>query len=168
MSQARTLWEEGNERGRNVVALGLALTLTVVVLDLAVSGRLGLFFDLSFVMVCGALALLVRPADFFTIGVLPPLLMVGVFTLLGVVAPAAIADPRDGAVQAVFTGLAAHSVALVIAYSLCLGFLAIRQQRAGVRPRSGPGRLPRGAPPPAHPTTSRRRSSAQRGSRRTR
>lgn len=128
MSQARTLWEEGHERGRNVVALGLALALTAVVLDLAMSGRLGVFFDLAFVMLCAALALLVRPQDFFTVGVFPPLLMVGVFALLGLVAPSSIADARDGVVQAVVTGLAAHSVALVVAYTLCLLFLAIRQR----------------------------------------
>jgi hypothetical protein len=141
VSQARTLWEEGHERGRNVVALGLALALTAVVLDLAMIGRLGLFFDLAFVVLCAALALLVRPEEFFTVGVLPPLLMVGVFTLLGLVAPSSIADPRDGVVQAVVTGLAAHSVALVVAYALCLLFLAIRQRAVGQgSSRAGAGR----------------------------
>ena len=49
MSRARTLWEEGHEPGRQVVALGLALALSVVALDVGIGGRVGLFFDLAFV-----------------------------------------------------------------------------------------------------------------------
>jgi len=77
---------------------------------------------------CVAVALAVRPTDFFTVGVLPPLLMVGVFTLLGLTRPGVIADPRDGVIQAVVSGLSHHSVALVVGYLLCLGCLALRQR----------------------------------------
>jgi hypothetical protein len=127
VSSARTVWEEGHEPGRRVVALGLALALTVVVLDLAVAGRVSLLFDLCFVGVCVALALLVRPQDFFTVGVLPPLIMLSVFTILAVTRPATIAHPRDGVVQAVVSGLSTHAVALGVGYALCLGCLAVRQ-----------------------------------------
>ena len=61
VSQTRTLWEEGHEPGRQVVALGLAVALTVVVVDLLLVGRLSLFFDLCFVVLCLGLALR-RPA----------------------------------------------------------------------------------------------------------
>jgi hypothetical protein len=128
MSQSRTLWEEGHEPGRRVVLLGVAVTLTVVVLDLLLAERLGIFFDLCFVLLCIGLALLVRPSDFFTVGVLPPLLMVGVFVLLGFTRPEVIADSGDGVIQAVVSGLSHHSGALVVGYLLCLATLAVRHR----------------------------------------
>ena len=133
VTQARTLWEEGREPGRQVVALGVALALTVVVVDVALVGRVSLFFDLCFVALCVGLALAVRPRDFFVVGVLPPLMMVGVFMLLGLTRPDVIAHPRDGAVQAVVSGLSHHSGALVTGYLLCLACLAIRQKVAVAR-----------------------------------
>jgi len=128
VSQRRTLWEEGREPGRQVVALGLALALTAVVLDQAMFGQVGVFFDVCYVLICVATALAVRPADFFTIGVLPPLLMVGVFTLLGATRPDVIADPSDGVIQAVVAGLGHHAAALVLGYGLCLAILAVRHR----------------------------------------
>ena len=127
MSQ-RTLWEEGHESGRQVVVLGVALALTITALDLVVFGRLTAFFDICFVLCCVALALLVRPSDFFTVGVLPPLLMVGVFVLIGLTRPDVIADPSDGVVQAVVSGLANHAGALTAGYLLSLGVLAVRHR----------------------------------------
>ena len=158
MSHTRTLWEEGREPGRQVVALGAALALTAVVIDVAVVGRISLFFDLCFITMCVALALAVRPTDFFTVGVLPPLIMVGVFTLLGFVRPAAIADPRDGVIQAVVSGLSHHSVALVVGYLLCLGCLALRQkmgQKAAQKmaPRPGQAANRSGSPAPRRTTS---------------
>ena len=126
MSEARTLWEEGHEPGRRVVALGLALALSVVVLDIGVGGRVGLFFDLAFVAVCVVLALAVRPQDYFTVGVLPPLVMVTVFTLVAVSQRDALAPGHDGPVRAVVDGLSHHAVALAVGYALCLLCLAVR------------------------------------------
>lgn len=127
MSQ-RTLWEEGHEPGRQVAVLGVAVTLTAAVLDLLVFGSVGVLFDLCFVLLCVALALLVRPRDFFTVGVLPPLLMVGTFTFLGVIRPDAVADAGDGVVQSVVTGLGHHAGALIVGYGLSLGVLAVRHR----------------------------------------
>jgi hypothetical protein len=124
----RTLWEEGREPGRQVVALGLALALTSVVIDRAVFGQVGLFFDICFVLICLAMALAVRQVDFFTVGVLPPLLMGTVFTLLGATRPDLIADRSDGVIQAVISGLGHHAGALVTGYVLCLAILAIRHR----------------------------------------
>jgi hypothetical protein len=106
----------------------VALALTAVAVDLALGGRLSLFFDLCFVAMCLALALAVRPTDFFVVGVLPPLIMVGVFVLLGATRPGVIAEPEDGVVQAVVSGLSHHSGALVAGYVLCLACLAVRQR----------------------------------------
>ena len=83
-----------------------------------------------FVGLCVAAALLVRPRDFFVIGVLPPLMMLGVFVLAGLVAPGLIARPGDGVVQAVVSGLSIHAGALVAGYLLALGTLAYRAHRA--------------------------------------
>jgi heme/copper-type cytochrome/quinol oxidase subunit 4 len=128
VSQARTLWEEGREPGYQVVALGLAVALTVVALDLARADRVTSLFDAVFVLVCVALALLVRPEDFFTVGVLPPLIMAAAFFLVGLTRPAAIAHPDDGVVQAVVSGLSTHAVALGVGYGLCLACLAVRRR----------------------------------------
>ena len=132
MSQ-RTLWEEGHESGRQVVVLGIALALTTTALDLLVFGRLTVLFDIGFVLTCLALALLIRPSDFFTVGVLPPLLMVGSFALVGVTRPDVIADATDGVVQAVVSGLSHHAGALIFGYALCLGVLALRHRVLGQR-----------------------------------
>jgi hypothetical protein len=85
-------------------------------------------FDLTFVTLCVIAAFNVRPTDFFAIGVLPPLAMLGAILLLAMTEPATIAHPSDGVVQATVSGLSAHSVALVSGYLLCLAVLAVRRQ----------------------------------------
>ena len=128
MSGARTLWEEGHAPGHEMVALGVALALSVAALDSGIGGRIGLVFDLGFVGVCILVALLVRPADFFTVGVLPPLILLAVFVLFGISHRGAIAPDDHGLTQAVVTGLARHAVALGVGYAGCLLCLAIRDQ----------------------------------------
>jgi hypothetical protein len=144
---ARTLWEQGREPGRQTVALGAAVTLSAVVLDLALGGDLGLFFDLCFVAMSLAVALLVRPSDFFTVGVLPPLLMLGTLLLIDLTRPAVLGRPDDGFVQSVVTGLAHHSGALVAGYLLCLGTLAVRHRYATQAAKRS------GSPAPARTTS---------------
>lgn len=128
MSPTGSVWTDGIEPGRQTVALGTAVALTVVVVNLLLVGELSLFFDLCFIVLCLALALLVRPQDFFSVGVLPPLMMLAVLALLGAVAPATVADEGDGFVQAVVSGLAHHSGALVAGYGVCLSTLALRHR----------------------------------------
>lgn len=130
MSHTRAIWDDGREPGRAVVALGVAVALSAIVVNVALVGRVTMFFDLWFVLLCLGAALLVRQSDFFTVGVLPPLIMVGSFALLAVDRPGAIASSRDGFVQAVVSGLAHHSVALVCGYALCLAVLFARQRAA--------------------------------------
>lgn len=132
-SGSRTLWEEGDRPGHEVAALTVALLLTAATVDLALDGRLGLLFDLVFVTVCVAAALLVRPADFFTVGVLPPLAMLVTVVLLAVAQPASVAHAQDGVVQATVSGLSGHATALVVGYLLCLGTLALRNQAQAKR-----------------------------------
>ena len=102
-----------------------------------VATSLELLFDLTFVVVCVAVALLVRHEDFFTVGVLPPLLMLSTFLLLAMSRSEAIAGDGDGMLQAVVSGLAHHSVALVLAYALALATLVLRRRVAGLRESGG-------------------------------
>jgi hypothetical protein len=127
-SAPRTLWEQGEEPGYQVAALAVALLLTATVLDVALGGDIGLLFDLAFVTVCATAALRVRSADFFTVGVLPPLAMLLAVLLLAIADPGSVAHDDDGVVQATVSGLSTHAVALVIGYLLCLGVLAVRNQ----------------------------------------
>jgi hypothetical protein len=118
--EARAPRVQGDESGRQVVALGLAVALTVVVLDQLMVGRLSLFFDLCFITLCLALAVRAPRDDWFVAGLLPPVLMLAVFLLLALTAPHLIAKPDDGVVQAVVSGLAHHSTALLVGYALAL------------------------------------------------
>jgi hypothetical protein len=133
VSEARTLWDEGHEPGGQVVALGLALALTVAALDVGIGGEVDLFFDVAFVGVCLTVALAVRPQDFFTVGVLPPLIMLAVLVLVAVAHPDALA-PSSGVVADVVTGLAHHADALGVGYAGCLLCLAVRDRFVRARP----------------------------------
>ncbi len=131
MTQADAFWEVGREPGRQVVSLGVAATLTAVCLDVLLVGRLTLFFDLCFMVVCLGLAALVRRRDFFLVALLPPALMTGVFGFIALVARGTIADRGDSALQAIVSGVATHGVALFVGYALCLGWLGWRLHREG-------------------------------------
>lgn len=100
-------------------------------LDLMIGEQLSTLFDASFVVVCVAAALAVRPRDFFVVGVLPPLLMLGIVTTLTVAARSAVADAVDSLGQAMVSGLAHHAGPLVAGYALTLGVLALRQVALG-------------------------------------
>jgi hypothetical protein len=131
VTRAHTWWQVGQEPGRQVVSLGVALTLTAVALDVLLVGSLTLFFDLCFMALCLGLAALVRRQDFYLVALLPPVLLVLVLGFVAVVARDAIADPRDSFLQAVVSGVVTHGVALFIGYALCLGWLGWRLHRKG-------------------------------------
>jgi hypothetical protein len=123
----RPVWD-GVSRGSEVVALSSALVLSAATLEITLAGHLRLFFDVCFVATCLAAAMLVRPRDFFTVGVLPPLLMLGTMLLVALNGPEVVAARHDGVVQAVVTGLARHSLALFIGYAVCLVTLVLRRR----------------------------------------
>ena len=131
MIQAERWWVVGQEPARQVVSLGVAVTLTAVSIDVLLVGRLSLFFDLSFMALCLGLAALVRRQDFFFVALLPPLLLTAVFGFIALVARDAVADPRDSLLQAVVSGVATHGIALFVGYALCLGWLGWRLHREG-------------------------------------
>jgi hypothetical protein len=123
----RTLWEEGHHPGPVVVAAVAAVVLMAVLLTEAFGASLGLFFDVVFVLCCLVAALMVRPRDFFVVGVMPPLALTATILLLALVDPGAVARADDSVVQATVSGLALHAQALAIAYALTLMILALRQ-----------------------------------------
>ena len=123
----QTTWDEGRTPGRQVVVLSTLAAVGVAALNVALTGRLSLFFDLTFVVICLVAALAVRPRDFFLVGVMPPLLMLAVVVVLAALARPAVAEPVDGAVQAVVTGLAHHAGGLAGGFVLALAVLALRQ-----------------------------------------
>ena len=131
MTQEDASWEVGHEPGRQVVSLGVAVTLTAVSIDVLLAGSLTFFFDLCFMALCLALATLVRRRDFYLVALRPPVLMTAVFGFVALVARDAVADPRDSLLQAVVSGVATHGVALFVGYALCLGWLGWRLHREG-------------------------------------
>ncbi len=131
VTQAEAFWGVGREPGRQVVSLGVAVTLSAVSIDVLLAGRLTLFFDLCFMVLCLGLAALVRRRDFFLVALLPPLLMTAVFAFVALVAREAIADRTDSVLQAVVSGVATHGIALGLGYALCLGWLGWRLHREG-------------------------------------
>jgi hypothetical protein len=139
--------------GSRVTRLAVLGALVVLALDLLIGPRVGVLLDIGFVLLCLGAALAVRPRDFFSVGVLPPLLLLGLITLAAIIDTASVADRGDGLVQAVVSGLAHRASGLMTAYVLVLGILAIRQRvavkRRGYTKRAGspaPTRATSGAP----------------------
>ena len=114
--------------GSRVTRLAVLLGLVALAPDLLIHQHLSPLFDVLFVLVCLGAALAVRPRDFFSTGVLPPLLLLGLITLVAVVQRDWVADPGDGLVQAVVSGLAHRASGLMAAYVVTLGVLAARQR----------------------------------------
>ena len=114
--------------GSRVMRLAVMVGLMVLALDLVLNSRLTLLFDIGFVLLCLAAALSVRPRDFFHVGVLPPLLLLGLVTLVASIHRAWIAETGDGLIQAVVSGLAHLASGLLAAYLLALAVLAVRQR----------------------------------------
>jgi hypothetical protein len=135
--------------GSRVTRLSVLAGLAVLAVNLAIFGRLNLFFDIGFVLVCLGAALAVHPRDFFRVGVLPPLLLLGFITLVALVHRAWIAEAGDGLVQAVVSGLAHRASALLTGYLLVLAVLAIRQRVRTKRRHS----KREGSPAPTRATT---------------
>ncbi len=130
---APTLWEEGKSAGGRVAWLAAGGCAAIVLIDLALFDHLGPLFDIGFVLVGITAALAVRPRDFFTVGVLPPFLLLGVLAVLAVVQPGAVAGADDGIGQALVAGLAHHSGALFAADVNVLVVIGIRVRIRMVR-----------------------------------
>lgn len=130
----------------SVLAQAAAVLATVAALDLALSGELGLLFDLVFITTCLGAAWLAPRRDFFAVAVAPPLGLLAVCIVLAVIAPATIADAEDGVAQATVTGLAHHVVALTVGYAVALTVLGVRRSGAAQREDGQRKRLASPAP----------------------
>ncbi len=137
--------------GSRITRLAVLGGLVVLAVDLAIFGRLTLVFDIGFVLVCLGAALAVHPRDFFRVGVLPPLLLLGLIALVAIVHRAWIAEAGDGFVQAVVSGLAHRASGLLTAYLLVLAVLAVRQRVRMLRRRTYAKRP--GSPAPTRATS---------------
>lgn len=122
------MWEEGTISGSRVTRLSVLACAIVILIDLIFTRGLSPLFDGGFVLVCVGAALLVHPRDFFRVGVLPPMLMLGFTLLVGIFFRSAIANAGDGLIQGVITGLAHHAGALFVGYALALVVLGIRHK----------------------------------------
>ena len=129
-ARRKTIWEEGHTPGRLVRTVTATVLLAVALLDTLLLGRLTWLFDITFVLTCIGAALMVRPRDYFMIGVLPPLAMLTIVVVLAAFERTAVADADDGLVQATVSGLAHHAGALVVGYTLTLAILVLRQLAA--------------------------------------
>jgi hypothetical protein len=130
VSGSRTLWEQGHRPSGLVCPAAATATLLAATLDRLLSGGVGYLFDIAFVLVCVASALSVRPGDFFAVGLLPPLFLTATAAVLAVAAPGWVARDGDGVGQALVSGLAHHSGALVTGYVSTLTVLGLRQVAA--------------------------------------
>lgn len=125
---APTLWEEGRWSGRRVTRFSMLVSSLLVGADLLLTGRLERVFDSGFIVLCVGMALAIRPQEFFRVGILPPMLLLGISVLLALGHRGAIAAADDGFVQAVISGLAHHSGPLTAGYALTLAVLGIRHR----------------------------------------
>lgn len=122
-------WSRGTESARSLLALGIAIVLTGVVIELLTGDSLGWLFDIGFVAACILIALRVRPGEFTTVAAWPPVIMLVVVWLLAWTSRPVIAQPHDSLIQTLVTGLANHAIALGLGYGLCVGILLWRQRR---------------------------------------
>ncbi|GAB3996063.1 hypothetical protein GCM10028771_25510 [Nocardioides marmoraquaticus] len=123
---APTLWEEGRLSASRVVRLAVLAGVMTLVLDVLVNGRLTALFDVGFVLVSLASVLAVRPRDFTSIALLPPLALLGFVGVLALVDTAYVAEAVDGWAQAVVSGLTHRATGLAVAYALVLAVIVIR------------------------------------------
>jgi hypothetical protein len=132
----------GAEPPRAQVVLGAGVVLALaVMLEVAVRDHIGLFTGLVLVAVSIGAALLMRPDDLFTAGVLPPLLTLVLLVGVAVLHPAAVSvralDPGASAVQVVIAGFVDVAGALVVAHMLALLLVGLRVRAARQRRSSG-------------------------------
>jgi Domain of unknown function (DUF6542) len=113
--------------GRGIIVLASLCTLAIGALDVALTGRLSLFFSLSFILVALLAALAVRRDDLFTAGVLPPLLLGSILVVCALAKPESlVSSGATGFGHVWVSGLAHHAGALVSAHAAALLAVGLR------------------------------------------
>lgn len=122
-----------------VVTVSAACVLGAAAVQLLLTDALGLFFGACFVLTSITAALVVRTDGFFVVGVLPPLLLIGVLTTVGVADPSAIDAPGlaedAGLLQRVIAGIVSQAGALVIGHGAAIAVIGLRIVGAPARLR---------------------------------
>jgi hypothetical protein len=111
---------------RGIVAAAGAAMLLLAVVEVALTGRVGLVFDMGFVIICVTAALSFRRTDLFTAAVMPPLMFVATVGSVALVAPAALARDAGGFGEGLLGGLAHNAGWLAAGYAGSLLTLAAR------------------------------------------
>lgn len=119
--------------GARVIRLALLAAAALIAIDLLITGRLGVLFDIGFIALCIGTALMVRPTEFFKVAVLPPILLLVVCAATAIVHRAGVAAADDGFVQAIVSGLAHHSGALFAATINAILVMGIRTRVRTIR-----------------------------------
>lgn len=122
-----------------VVIMSVACLLGAAVVQLLFTEALGVFFGACFVLTSITAALVVRNDGFFVVGVLPPLLLIGVLTTVGAADPTAIDAPGlaedAGLLQRVIAGIVSQAGALVIGHGAAITVIGLRIVGAPARLR---------------------------------
>jgi len=134
---AKAPWVGAEPPRRLVVAAAATALVLAATLEILARGQLGLLTGLALVLVSIGAALLMRPADLFTAGILPPLLTLGVLIGIAVVYPEGIGvrslDPTAGTAQVAIAGFVDLAGALVVAHVLALLLVGMRIRATRLR-----------------------------------
>ena len=134
---AKAPWVGAEPPQRLVIAAAAAVLVLAATLEILVRGEVGLLTGLSLVLVSIGAALLMRPAELFTAGILPPLLTLGLLIGIAVVFPQGIGvrslDPAAGTAQVAIAGFVDLAGALVVAHALALLLVGMRIRATRLR-----------------------------------
>lgn len=134
---AKAPWVGAEPPRRLVIAAATAVLVLVAMLEILALGQVGLLTGLSLVLVSIGAALLMRPAELFTAGILPPLLTLGLLIAIAVVHPEGIGvrslDPAAGTAQVAIAGFVDLAGALVVAHALALLLVGMRIRATRLR-----------------------------------
>ena len=139
-------WVDAEPPVKQVLVVGASALLAAAFLEILLLDTVGVLVGLCLVAVSVGTALTVRPRDLFSAGVLPPLLLVGLLTVVAVLYPGGIDVSRLSAsasiAQRVIAGFVDLAGALVVAHALALLVVALRVRVTRLRRRRDAGTPP--------------------------
>jgi hypothetical protein len=119
---------------RGIAVAAGAASVTCAAVDAALTGRVGLVFDMCFVIICVTSAVVFRPEDLYVAAVLPPLAFAVTVVVVAVVSPTALVDHATGFGQGFLGGLVRGAGWLVAGYAGSLLALGCRAVGSGGAP----------------------------------
>lgn len=111
---------------RGIAAAACATSVACAAVDAALTGRVGLVFDMCFVIICVASALMFRPEDLYVAAAMPPLVFALTVGVVAAVSPTALIDHATGFGQGLLGGLVHGAGWLVAGYAGSLLALGCR------------------------------------------